>query len=758
MGKALFIAEKPSVARDFVKILNVKGKNGDGFIEGDRAVFTWCVGHLVNMCYPEAYDEELKRWSLTTLPFIPTDFKYDVIPSAAKQFQTVKRLLKREDIDTIYVCTDSGREGEYIYRLVDMMVGVKDKEKKRVWIDSQTEEEIKRGIKEAKPLSEYDSLADSAYLRAKEDYLVGINFSRLLTLIYGNALKDTLKTKKNVVIAVGRVMSCVLAMIVEREREVRNFKKTNFYKVIGEFKAGDKDIYEGQWKAVEGSKYFESRLLYNEGGFLKKEDCEEFLKKLVENSEDGILKGVVESVSKKKEKKNAPLLFNLAEMQNECSKRFKINPDQTLSHVQSLYEKKMLTYPRTDARVLSTAVAKEVDKNLKKLLKFINDSEINSIVKNILDKKLYKGLEKTKYVDDKKITDHYAIIPTGEGLNNYENLPDIEKKIYNLVLRRFLAVFYPQAIYSKIAVVTKVGDERFFTSNKVLVEKGYLEVLKPDKSGQKEDKTVDLAFLNNFKKGKVVEVCDLEIKEGETSPPKRYTTGTIILAMENAGKLIEDEELREQIKGSGIGTSATRAEILRKLVEKNYVKLNNKTQILTPEVMGEFIYDIVKDSIPSLLNPRLTASWEKGLKMVVDKEIKSEEFMNKLEDYIKKNTSKALSNNRSSNIQKIIGSTADANKVKIDNSGSDKILGICPLCRKGHIIKNSKGYGCTNWQSGCKFFIAEIAGVKIPVDEIRSLIEKGRTNTIRGFTSRKGSKFDACLKITEEGIKFDFDR
>lgn len=639
MGKALFVTEKPSVAMEFVKLLNVKGGKSNGYIESDRAVFTWCVGHMVTMSYPEAYDPNLKRWSLNTLPFLPKEYKYEIIPGVSKQFEIVKKLLLRDDIDTIYVCTDSGREGEYIYRLVDQMVGVNDKDKKRVWIDSQTEEEIKRGIKEAKALSEYDSLADSAYLRAKEDYLLGINFSRLLTLIYGKALSNVIGTDR-VVIAVGRVMSCVLGMIVDREREIRGFTKTMFYKIVTTFKINENDFFDGEWKAAEGSKYFESGMLYNESGFKKREDAEKLISDIINVSH--VSKVIVEKINKSNENKNAPLLFNLAELQNECSKRFKINPDETLSKVQSLYEKKMLTYPRTDARVLSKAVAKEIHQNLNKLRAFAGDSEIRPIAENILKNKWHENLDKTKYVDDSKITDHYAIIPTGEGLQNYSGLSSIEKAVYNLVLRRFLAIFYPPAKYSKLTIVVKIGEERFFTNDKICTFSGYLDVLKPEKSN-KEVK--DMSFLGNLKKGQELWLENIAIKEGETSPPKRYTSGSIIIAMENAGKLIEDEELREQIKGSGIGTSATRAEILKKLEKIEYIKTNNKTQILTPTEKGEMIYEVIKDSIPSLLNPTLTASWEKGLGMVAQREIMPEEFMHKLEKYTRGNVERIMGNN-----------------------------------------------------------------------------------------------------------------
>ncbi|MBU3189465.1 type IA DNA topoisomerase [Clostridium bowmanii] len=638
MSKALFITEKPSVAAEFAKALKINGRKSDGFIESDKAVVTWCVGHLVTMSYPEKYDVKLKKWSLSTLPFLPKTYKYEVIDGVKKQFNIVKSQLIREDIDRIYVCTDSGREGEYIYRLVDEMSGRPNKQKRRVWIDSQTEEEIIRGVKEAKDLSEYDNLSEAAYLRAKEDYLMGINFSRLLSLVYGKTVSNYLG-KNYIVIAVGRVMSCVLGMVVQREREVRDFVVTPFYRIMASFKVDEESKYDGEWKAVEGSEYFESPMLYNEGGFKTQDMAEKLISDLRDSSIDG--KVVVESITKKKENKNAPLLFNLAEIQNECSKKFKINPEQTLGHIQALYEKKMLTYPRTDARVLSTAVAKEINKNLKKLTNFNGDLEIKNIAENILDKRWFSNIAKTKYVDDSKVTDHYAIIPTGEGLQSYMALKDIQKKIYNLVLRRFLSIFYPPAVYSKVSVITKIDKERFFTSDKVCVEIGYLEVLKPDNDSY-DSENKNMKFLSTLKKGQSVDLDDLIVKEGKTSPPKRFTTGSIIIAMENAGKLIEDEELREHIKGSGIGTSATRSGILTKLEKIEYIKSNNKTQVVMPTLLGEIIYDVVRNSIPTLLNPELTASWEKGLTMVTQSEIEGTIYMDKLENYIIKNTDRVL--------------------------------------------------------------------------------------------------------------------
>ncbi len=750
MNKSLFVTEKPSVAMEFVKILDIKGIKRDGYIEGNDTIFTWCVGHMITMSYPEAYDEKLKYWSLSTIPFLPEDYRYEIIPSVAKQFNIVKSLLLREDVDTIYVCTDSGREGEYIYRLVDMMSGVENKIKKRVWIDSQTEEEIKKGIKEAKELSEYDSLSAAAYLRAKEDYLLGINFSRLLTLIYGKTLSNIIGEDK-IVIAVGRVMSCVLGMVVDRELEMRNFDKISFYKILAKLKANDNMFYEGEWKAVEGSKYFESIALYNDNGFKKEKHAEELKKELEDYSIKNL--AIIDKVSKQKELKYAPLLFNLAELQNQCSKQFKISPDETLKIIQSLYERKLLTYPRTDARVLSKAVAKEIEKNIRKLINFRGESEISGIASKIIEDNSYKNLEKTKYVDDSKITDHYAIIPTGEGFDNYNGLKKIEKEIFNLVVRRFLAIFYPPAKFNKISIVTKIQNESFFTNNKVCVERGYLDILKGEGDvNESEEKAVE--FLNTLKKGQKIEVEDLELKEGKTSPPKRYTSGSIIIAMENAGKLIEDDQLREQIKGSGIGTSATRAEILKKLDRIGYININNGTQVITPTIKGEVIYRTIKNSIPSLLNPVLTASWEKGLGLVVREEISSNEFMAKLEEYIKRNVYNVINNNGIIDSQYLISSIQ--NKESVNMNKMDEVLGICPICKNGRVIKNSKGYGCDNWKSGCEFFVGEICGVKIPVIEIKKLLRNGTTNLIEGFKSQKGNVFGARLILKNNKIELSF--
>lgn len=632
MSKSLYIAEKPSVAREFAKALKIQGRGGDGYIESPEAVVTWCVGHLVTMSYPEAYDPSLKRWSLDTLPFLPKQFKYEVIDSVKKQFETVKALLNREDIGTIYVCTDSGREGEYIYRLVDQMAQVGDKKKKkRVWIDSQTEEEILRGIKEAKDLSAYDHLADAAYLRAKEDYLMGINFSRLLTLKYGPSISGYLHTKWTV-LSVGRVMTCVLGMVVRREREIRAFVKTPFYRVLARIDVRGKDV-EAEWRAVEGSRYEKTPVLYKENGFKKKEDAQALV--------DGLKKqepcqAAVEQIERKKEKKNPPLLFNLAELQNECSRRFKLSPDETLKVVQELYEKKLVTYPRTDARVLSSAVAKEIRKNIEGLR---HVPAVAPFADEVLQSGSYTAIGRSRYVNDKQITDHYAIIPTGQGLSALKSLSAVGAGIYEVIARRFLSVFYPAAVYQKISLQTETGGERFFAGFKVLMEEGYLKVAGlpkgPDKDGAEEDRDKGfLKLLKTIRKGMKLPVKDIYIKEGETTPPKRYNSGSMILAMENAGQFIEDEELRAMIRGSGIGTSATRAEILKKLVTIRYLDLNKKTQIITPTQLGEMVYDVVDSSLRSLLKPELTASWEKGLSYVAEGSITSEEYMEKLERFV----------------------------------------------------------------------------------------------------------------------------
>ena len=629
MGKYLYIAEKPSVAREFARVMKMDGRGNDGYIESDQAIVTWCVGHLVTMSYPEKYDIKYKKWSLETLPFLPTEFKYEIIPSAAKQFKIVSGLLSRADVERIYVCTDSGREGEYIYRLVEQMSdpSVKLKDRRRVWIDSQTEEEILRGIREAKDLSAYDNLADAAYLRAKEDYLMGINFSRILTLKYGNGMARFLGGKWNAVSA-GRVMTCVLGMVVRREREIRSFVKTAFYRVIGSFDLNGENI-EGEWKVNPESPWFGTPALYKENGFLKREDARKLINSLV--TDGSYHKAVIDSVEKKKEKKQAPLLYNLAELQNDCSKKYKISPDQTLAIAQELYEKKMTTYPRTDARVLSTAVAKEIDKNLRGLQRY---EKAAPFVQEILSGTAWKSIGKTKYTNDKAITDHYAIIPTGAGLQNLRSLSPTAAGVYELIVRRFCAIFYPPAVYQKLGLVVSVDKEKFIANYKVLETPGFLKV---EYSGEKNTPMSESLrkSLFSLKNGSEIPVKGYQIKEGETTPPKRYTSGSMILAMENAGQLIEDESLREQIKGSGIGTSATRAEILKKLVSIKYLKLNSKTQVITPELLGEMVFDAVSVSVRSLLNPDLTASWEKGLSYVAEGSIEPQEYMDKLETFVK---------------------------------------------------------------------------------------------------------------------------
>ncbi len=675
MGKELFIAEKPSVAREFAKTLGVNGNAGNGYLESNDYVVTWCVGHLVTMSYPEVYDPALKKWSLNTIPFMPDEFLYELIPDVRKQFNIVKGLLNRPDVERIYVCTDSGREGEYIYRLVDQMAEVPDtKDKRRVWIDSQTEEEIRRGIREAKPLSEYDNLAASAYLRAKEDYLMGINFSRVLSLKYSQTIMNYRKGAKYAAIAVGRVMTCVLGMVVRREREIRSFVKTPFYRVIGHFSYEGKE-FDGEWRSVDGSDYYQSPKLYKENGFKERTDAAILCQNLGYPKEDGdgcflpeppagAGTAVVEKVERKKEKKNPPLLFNLAELQNVCSKLFKISPDETLKIVQELYEKKLVTYPRTDARVLSTAVSKEIHKNIGGLR---NYPIVREIAEKILSGTSYQKIASTRYCDDKKITDHYAIIPTGQGFGALKSTSLTTQRVYEVIVRRFLCIFYPPAEYQKISLTAVCGNERFFSGIRIMLQQGYLEIADAsfskkkqanrdadaanadNASAEEEKDTFDealIALMKQIRKGTVIDLNRLEIKEGETSPPKRYNSGSLILAMENAGQLIEDEELRSQIKGSGIGTSATRAEILSKLVTKKYLKLNKKTQIITPEFLGEMVYDVVDSSIRSLLNPELTASWEKGLTYMAEGTITEEEYMKKLENYIAKwvNGVKGLNN------------------------------------------------------------------------------------------------------------------
>ena len=655
--KKLYIAEKPSVAQEFAKALKIRAARKDGYLEGEEAVVTWCVGHLVTMSYPEVYDASYKKWSLATLPFLPENFLYEVIPATKKQFKVVSTLLNRKDIDVIYVCTDSGREGEYIYRLVEQEAHVQGKKRLRVWIDSQTEEEILHGIATAKDLSAYDNLASAAYLRAKEDYLMGINFSRLLSLKYGQSISSCMGTRYTV-ISVGRVMTCVLGMIVRREREIRQFVKMPFYRVLSSMVCGESTI-EGEFRAVKGSAYFQSPKLYKENGFSHKEDAKELIEKL---SNPKPVQAVIEKLERKKENKNPPLLYNLAELQNDCSKRYKISPDETLKIVQELYEKKLVTYPRTDARVLSTAVAKEIHKNIRGLSGFAN---VQSYAAEVLEGTAWKKIASTRYVNDKQITDHYAIIPTGQGLLALRSVSALSVKVYELIARRFLSIFYPPAIYQKTTLVSKVQQESFFSSFRLLLSEGYLKVAGMPEENKKKDDTEDvkcdenlLQALQKCQKGDILPVKGFSIKEGETSPPKRYTSGSMILAMENAGQLIEDEELRAQIKGSGIGTSATRAEILTKLQANKYIALNKKTQVLTPTHLGEMIFDVVNNSIRSLLNPELTASWEKGLTYVAEGTITSEEYMEKLEGFIKRRTDAVLGSNSSYALRKLFDESA----------------------------------------------------------------------------------------------------
>lgn len=726
MSKALYIAEKPSVAQEFAKALKINGQRRDGYLESQDSVVTWCVGHLVTMSYPEKYDIKYKRWSLDTLPFLPREFKYEVIPGVQKQFEIVKGLLNREDVDTIYVCTDSGREGEYIYRLVAQMAGVRGKKEKRVWIDSQTEEEIMRGIREAKDLSAYDNLSASAYLRAKEDYLMGINFSRVLTLRYGNSVSNYLNTKYQA-ISVGRVMTCVLGMVVRREREIRAFVKTPFYRVLSSI-ALEGENFEGEWRAVEGSRYFQTPYLYKENGFKEKAYAEKLIQEL---SVSQPLQCTVEKIERKKENRNPPLLFNLAELQNVCSKLFKISPDETLKIVQELYEKKLVTYPRTDARVLSTAAAKEIYKNISGLRNYEHTAEI---AQHIIEQGNYKNLAKTRYVNDKQITDHYAIVPTGQGLNALRSISLTAQRVYETIVRRFVCIFYPPAVYQKISLVTKIQNESFFSSFKVLLNEGYLKVATnsfakrksadamssvnragaagnegseeedPDtgkNGGNKADDSAEdmacdirlLAALQNLKKGDILSVDSLSIKEGETSPPKRYNSGSMILAMENAGQLIEDEELRAQIKSCGIGTSATRAEILKKLCNIKYLALNKKTQVITPTLLGEMIFDVVNCSIRQLLNPELTASWEKGLNYVAEGSITEQEYMDKLEHFVRIRTRQV----EDSNIQPYLRQFFDAAAVNYKDSSektsakttgrSTSAAGRSRTCRKPSAAK-----------------------------------------------------------------------
>lgn len=763
MGKSLIITEKPSVAREFARILGVSGRN-DGYIEDSHYAITWCVGHLVEMVYPEEYDIKYKKWKLEDLPFLPKDYKYNVIPSVSKQYDIVHKLLHREDIDTVYWAGDAGKEGQTIEENIRRFGGVREGMKElRVWIDSQTEEEIKRGIAEARPMSDYDNLANSGIMRTIEDYAMGINFSRVMSVKYGNLLNDAAGTKSYTAIAVGRVMTCVLGMVVIREREIRNFVETPFYRVVGNF--FDAEI-EGEWKAVEGSSYYASPLLYKENGFKEKTHAEKLIEDLTNKT------AIVKTVDKGIAKKRAPLLFNLAELQAECSKRFKISPDETLQVAQDLYERKLTTYPRTDARVLSSAVAKEISKNIRGLRSF---EPVAPFVQNIMEHGLYKNIGKSSYTDDSKITDHYAIVPTGQ-VNEYKSLTELQKRVYELIVRRFLSIFYPPAQYQTVKLTIGIEKESFFAGAKVLKVPGYLEIAgRPDTKEKREKEDGDgeennpknsaalLKLADSLKEGDTAEVKEFLVKEGKTSPPKRYTSGSMVLAMENAGQLIEEEELREQIKGSGIGTSATRAEIIKKLVRIGYLALNKKTQVLTPEALGEMVYEVVNMTVPALLNPKMTASWEKGLDGITQGTVPMEDYREKLEEFIRKETVSMINENLTSQIagqiRPLAGSNAKDMKAKV------KIGATCPVCG-GEIETTPFGYGCSNYNkdgSGCHFAIGSIAGRELNDEEVKQLLSEGRTGVLKGFTSKNKKKFSACLVMTkdEEGkpnITFDFSQ
>ena len=757
MAKSLIITEKPSVAQEFARILGVSGRN-DGYIENSDYVITWCVGHLVEMVYPEVYDEKYKKWKLEDLPFLPKDYKYDVIPAVSRQYDVVHKMLHREDIDTVYWAGDAGKEGQTIEENIRMYGGVREGMKElRVWIDSQTEEEIKRGIREAKPMSDYANLGKSGIMRTIEDYAMGINFSRAMSVKYGNLLNDAAGTRSYTAIAVGRVMTCVLGMVVIREREIRNFVETPFYRVVGNFT--DANI-EAEWKAVEGSKYFESPLLYKENGFKKQESAENLIQELTGKT------AVVESIERGTSRKKAPLLFNLAELQAECSKRFKISPDETLQAAQDLYEKKLTTYPRTDARVLSTAVAKEIGKNVSRLKGY---EPVQAYVERIMKEGLHYNIAKTQYTDDSKITDHYAIIPTGQ-LTELRSLNELQRSVYDLIVRRFLSIFYPAAEYQTVKLVAAVGEEKLFAGAKALKTPGFLEIAGRRQEEEKESSKEDgedsdspglLQLAEQLVKGQELSVNGYSLKEGRTKPPKRYTSGSMVLAMENAGQLIEDEELRAQIKGSGIGTSATRAEIIKKLVRIGYLHLNKKSQILSPEVLGEMVYEVVNMTVPALLNPKMTASWEKGLDGITRGTVVMEDYREKLEDFIRKETLNMVERNLTAQlvaqIQPLTGKGARGIAAK-------KKLGIaCPVCG-GELETTPFGYGCGNYKkdgTGCKFSVGAIAGRDLSEEEFKDLITKGRTDVLEGFVAKSKKKFPASLVLQkdEEGrvnITFDF--
>lgn len=757
MAKKLIITEKPSVARDFARVLNVSGR-GSGYIENDEYVISWCFGHLVEMVYPEVYDEKYKKWKLEDLPFLPQDYKYGVIDSAREQYQTVNALLHRDDIDTVYWAGDSGKEGQTIEENIRNYGGVRQGMRElRVWIDSQTDEEIRRGINEARPMSDYALLGESGIMRAIEDYSLGINFSRVLSVKYGKLINDAAATKSYTAIAIGRVMTCVLGMVVQREREIRNFVETPFYRVVGDF--SDAHL-KAEWKAVSGSKYFESPLLYKENGFKKRESAEALIDELSGKE------AIIENIEKGKSKKRAPLLFNLAELQSECSKIFKISPQQTLEVAQELYEKKLTTYPRTDARVLTTAVAKEITKNIRGIAGY---DEVKKFADNVLTNGMYKGLEKTSYVDDSKVTDHYAIIPTGQT-GAIGSLSPLARNVYTLICKRFLAIFYPPAEYDTAKLQIRIGDEQFFASAKVLTKLGYMEVSgrptekNQDDNGEEDDnmsKEDFIAFVNSANKGDVISVSGFDIREGKTSPPKRYTSGNLILAMENAGNLIEDEELREQIKGSGIGTSATRAEIIAKLVRIKYLNQNNKTQIITPENLGEMIYEVVRLTVPTLLNPEMTASWEKGLEGIVNGTVNGGEYRRKLEDYIRRETNKMIGGDLTSNI---VTNISEFTGKESKGIASRKPIGVkCPVCG-GDMTTTSFGYGCSNYFNEavkCNFSIGKIAGLDIPEEEVKKLLTEGKTGVLDGFVGKNKKPFKAVLVMGKDengkpNVNFDF--
>ena len=756
MGKSLIITEKPSVAQEFAKVLGVSGGRRDGYLENQKYVITWCVGHLVAMVYPESYDIKYKKWKLEDLPFLPKEYKYDVIKDVSRQYDVVHGMLMREDIDRVYWAGDAGKEGQTIEENIRNFGGVRDgMEELRVWIDSQTEEEIQRGIREAKPMSAYENLGKSGIMRTIEDYAMGINFSRVMSVKYGGLLNNAAGTRSYTAIAVGRVMTCVLGMVVIREREIRNFKETPFYRVVGNFT--DAHV-QGEWKAAEGSGYFASPLLYKENGFREKKDALALIDRVQGHP------AIVESIEKNISRKRAPLLFNLAELQAECAKRFKISPDETLQVAQDLYERKLTTYPRTDARVLSTPVAKEIHKNISRLRGYEPTSDF---VEQILDRKLYGNIAGTQYTDDTKVTDHYAIIPTGQ-LTELGKLNSLQKSVFDLIVRRFLSVFYPAAEYQnvKMTAVVDVGEkkERFYASARVLKTPGYLEIAGiPKKEEEDSDPKELLHLADQLKKGDEISVDGYEVKEGKTSPPKRYTSGSMVLAMENAGQLIEDEELREQIKGSGIGTSATRAEIIKKLVRIHYLNLNKRTQVLTPENLGEMVFEVVSMTVPALLNPKMTASWEKGLDGITRGTVDFWDYRTKLEDFIRTETEKMIGQDLREPLAERISNFAGKHA---RGAGARRKIGIrCPACG-GELVTTPFGYGCANYKndkSGCNFNIGEIAGVQLSEEQVKELIEQGHTQTIRGFKSKAGKRFDAKLKVNKDengkvNIAFDFSQ